>query len=137
MHDSRVVRRFQCVGELPGDRQCLVQRKRATLEALRQVLSVDELHGYRVHRTRVLDAVNRRDVGVVECGQRLGFAREPCPPVIVTSHGLGQDLQRDVSLQPEVAGTVHLAHSTCAEPVDDLVRTNVLAGRQTHQWRRL
>ncbi len=133
MHDSSVVRSFQRLGQLTGDRQRLVQRKRAASDPLRQVLSIDELHRYRVHRSRVLDAVNCRDIRMVERGQRSGFAREPRQPVIVARHRLGQDLQRDVSLQPRVAGTVHLAHSTRAEPIDDLVRTNVLARRETHQ----
>ena len=137
MHDSSIVRGLQRLGQLAGDRQRFIQRQCAAQDALREVLSVDELHRDRVHRARLLDAVNRRDVGVVERGQRLRLAREPRQPVIVSRDGVGQDLERDVSLQPEVAGAVHLAHSTCAEAIDDLVRTNVLARRETHDCRRL
>jgi hypothetical protein len=74
---------------------------------------------------------------MIECGQGLGLARESCQPVVVACHCPGQDLQRDVSLQPAVPGTVDLAHSTSAESIDHLVRANVLADGETHEWRRL
>jgi hypothetical protein len=132
VHDSCVVRRFQRLGQLAGDWQHFVERKRTAFDTVGQVLSGDELHGDRVHWTGVLDAVNGRDVRVVERGQRLGFAREPRQPVIVTCDSVGKDFQRDVSLQSEIAGTVHFAHSAGAESIDDFVWTNILARRETH-----
>jgi len=52
---------------------------------------------------------------------------------MVTCDGVGKDFQRDVSLQSEVAGTVHFAHSAGAKSINDFVRTNVLARRETHE----
>jgi hypothetical protein len=54
-----------------------------------------------------------------------------------TGDGVGEDLQRDGSVQAQIASTIHLAHATCAKSLDDFVRTNTLARGQTHGWRRL
>lgn len=57
---------------------------------------------------------------ICNCAVDVIETRAPYPPPFA-------DLQRDVPLQPDVASTVHLAHSTGAESINDLVRTNALA----------
>ena len=49
MDDPQLVRRFERVGDLPGDRQCLIDRDRATGKALRELLALDEFHHQGVH----------------------------------------------------------------------------------------
>jgi hypothetical protein len=44
MDDAELVRGFECVGDLFGDRQRLGERYWPSCDARRQVLAVDELH---------------------------------------------------------------------------------------------
>ena len=45
---------------------------------------------------------------------------------------LGQDLERDVAVEPRVARAVDLAHAARAEGRDDLVRAEAGPLRETH-----
>ena len=44
MDDALIVRGFERLGNLPGDRQRLVERDRALRDALRQIVAFDQLH---------------------------------------------------------------------------------------------
>ena len=72
MHDPVVVRGREPVGDLSRDAERLVERNRPLLDALGQRRPLDELHDERL----VLDAVDRRDVRMIERGEHLRFARE-------------------------------------------------------------
>jgi hypothetical protein len=57
----------------------------------------------------------------MELGQRHRLALEPCEALRVLGEGLGEDLDRDVALEPHVGGAIHGAHAALAERADDLV----------------
>jgi hypothetical protein len=117
MDDALSVRGVERVGNLPGDRQRLVERQGAARDAPGEVLALDQLHDERV----LFDAVNGRDVRMIEGRERGGFALEPRPPLRVGRPCRRQDLDRDVALQARVLRAVHLAHSACPERTEDLV----------------
>ena len=54
----------------------------------------------------VLDAVDLRDVRMIERGEHLGFASEPCQPLRIAREGVGEDLQRDDAIELGIARTV-------------------------------
>jgi hypothetical protein len=66
MDDALFVRGFQRLGDLSRDRQCLVERNRTACDALRQILALDEFHHEGVRSTGFLEAVDRRDVRMIE-----------------------------------------------------------------------
>ena len=49
-----------------------------------------------------------RDVRMVQGRERLGFAREPRQPIGIACERVGQDLERDVTIEVRVAGPVDL-----------------------------
>ena len=53
----------------------------------------------------------------------LRFALEARPALSVRRELLGQKLDRDVALEPRVAGAINLAHPADADEREDLVRT--------------
>ena len=67
-----------------------------------QILALDKLHDERADITRLLEPVDDRDVGVVQRGQGLGFALEPREAIRVGGERLGEDLDRDVAIEPGV-----------------------------------
>src|SRR5688500_18576071 len=74
---------------------------------------------------------------MVKGGERLRLTLEPRHPFAVGRKELGQDLDRDLAVQPRVAGAEHFAHAAGAESAHDLIRTEPRAGcqRSDHRFR--
>ena len=119
----RVVRVFQRLGDLPGDRQRLGNRNWSLRDAIGQRRAFDQLHHQRRGAASPLETVDGGDVRVVERREDLGFAPEAREPIGISGHRLGQDLDRHVALQVGVGGAVDLTHSASAELGEDLVGT--------------
>ncbi len=77
----------------------------------------------------VLEAVQMRDVGVVQRREHLRLAAEAREPFGVARDELRQDFQRDVAMEFRVAGAVDLAHAACAKRASYFVRTDSRASR--------
>ena len=133
MDDPLLVCRFERFGNLLRDGQRLVERDRAARDALRQVVALDQLHHDRAHTAAFFEAVDVRDVRVIEGRERLRFAREPREPVGVTGERVGQYLERDIAIELRIARAVDLAHPAGADAGDDFVDAEARAGseRQT------
>ena len=76
MDDASFVRGLESVGDLVSDRDGLTERHRPLRDAIGERLSLDELENEGVNVCRILDAVDRRDVRVVERREDLRFALE-------------------------------------------------------------
>ena len=76
MDDPLLVRRFERLADLPRDRQRLVERHRSARDAIGERLTFDQFEDERVDFTAVLEAINRRNVWVIERRQHLRLARE-------------------------------------------------------------
>jgi len=62
-----------------------------------------------------LDAVNLRDVRMIERRERLRLALETHQAIGVEGKRLRQDLERNITIEPRVAGPVDLAHPASTE----------------------
>ena len=80
-----------------------------------EVLALDELHDEGVDAVGVFEAVNDRDVRMVQRGEDFRFALESGHPFRVSRERLGQDLDGDVAIEPRVARPIHFAHAAGAE----------------------
>ena len=72
------------------------------------------------------------DVGVVQGRNRASLALEAAARVGVAGKMGGQDFDGDGSVKARVAGTVHLAHATCAERRLNFVGAKSGARGQSH-----
>ncbi len=124
MNDVLLVRRFQRSDDLPRDRQRLLQRNRPARDSVSERRPIDQLQHQSLRAVALLEAVNGRDVRMIERGEELRLALEPQPAVGLECEQLGQDLQRDVAIQLRVARAVHLAHSADTQRADDMVGTD-------------
>jgi hypothetical protein len=66
MDDPPLMGRLERLGDLRGDRQDVVERHRSPGNAIGEGRSFDQLHHQRAARTGFLEAVNLRDVRVVQ-----------------------------------------------------------------------
>ena len=108
--------------DLFRDEQRLGDRDRPAREALREVFTLDELHNQRPDAVRLLEAVDVRDVLMVQRGQRPGLALKPRDPLCVGGERLGQDFDRDGAIQLRVLRSIDFTHTAGAERGQDLVR---------------
>ena len=86
MHDAVLVRCFERYSNLSGDRQRFIDGKRAELESVGDRLAVDQFEHERLDAVRFLEAVDRRDVRMIErcedgcfaleARESIGFERE-------------------------------------------------------------
>ena len=68
-------------------------------DAVGERLALDELHHERVHAARFLEAVDLRDVGMIERREHLRFALRSAPAARRSAaNDVRQDLQRDVAI---------------------------------------
>ena len=157
--DPLFVGSFECLGDLAGDGEGLVERDWSILHRSRgptptscahlgcarpagrrrspdqflqrRTLDVFEDQGGGV--AFVFEAVDRRDVRVVQRRQHLRFPLEAGQPLGVVDEGVGEDLQRDIAVELGVAGLVHLAHAAYPELFADNVLPEPGTRRQRHE----
>ena len=133
MHDPRLVRRLEPLGDLAADVRRLVDGQRPAREPRREVLPGDELHGDEARAPDLVDAVDVREVRMVQRRQRLRLALEAPQQLVGVGQLLGQDLDRYLALEARVPGAVDLAHPPGAEWAEDLVMDEGLSGGERHE----
>ena len=92
----------------------------------------DQLHDERADAARILEAVNLRDVRMIERREHLRLAAEAREALGIVGNGGEQDLDRDLAIQLRIARAIHLAHAAGAQQGDDLVRAEAGAGAEGH-----
>ena len=133
MRDPLAVGLVQRVRDLNGRLESLIERQRALPQAVGQRLALQVLHHQEVHAVLVPHVMEGADVGMVQAGDRLGFALESLLQLRVRRDMLGEDFDGDRAVQAGVAGLVHLAHAASPEGGDDRIRTKPNAGGQGHR----
>src|SRR5262249_17999991 len=121
MNDALLMRRLQRLCDLPRVAERRFERNRSA-----QRLALDQLH----HQRALLDPINLSDVGMIESGQRPGFALEARHAVSVSREALRQDFDRHIAPELGIGGSPDFAHPTLAELGGDLVVRD--GGWRTH-----
>ena len=106
--------------------------ERAVRHGQPERLALEELADGEPEAALVADVEEREDVGMREGGDGLRLGREARERLGVAGQLLGQDLDRDLAVQPRVPRAVDLAHAAGAERGDDLVRAEPGSCRKTH-----
>jgi hypothetical protein len=75
------------------------------------------------------NAVNRRDVWMIQRRQQLRLALEPGEPIGVGREHFRQNFDGDVPMASRIAGAIYLAHPAGADERDDFVGAETHAGR--------
>jgi hypothetical protein len=99
-------------------------------DPVRQILALDEFHDERTDAVGFFETVDVGDVGMIQRGERLGFLSEPRQPIRIAGEGVGQNLQRYVTIQLRVVGAIHLAHAPFADLGRDFIDAEARAGSE-------
>jgi hypothetical protein len=95
-----------------------------------EILAFDEFHHQGREVGRLLEAVDRGNVWVVQRGQDFSFTLEPCEAIRVAGDRYGQHLDRNGPLEIAVGGAIDLTHTTRTDLRGDFVGTDVRAGSE-------
>ena len=121
MNDSFAMSGSQTKRDLQRVVRRLAHRQRCAIHLLAQRLAFEqfthEIRGAFMHT----GIVNGQHVRMIQHHQRLGFLLEAPQPIRVRHEILRQYLDRNLAIQPRVAGTKHFAHSARADARDDSV----------------
>ena len=98
-----------------------IDRDRAPCDPIRERGSVHELQHERGCTVGLFEAVNVCDVRMIEGGECFRFALEPREPFGVARERVRENFQRHITIQLQVARTIHLAHGTSADLGGDFV----------------
>ena len=128
MNDALFVSGLQCFSDLPRDGERFIDPDGAPRDPIRERGSVHELQHERAYAVGLFEAVNMRDVRMIEGGECFRFALEPREPFGVARERLRQDLQRHITIQLRVARAIHLAHGASADSGGDFVWAAARAG---------
>ena len=80
----------------------------------------------------IFRAVDRGDVRVIERGEQLRLALQTAHVLRIVGNRRGQDLERDLAVEPGVGRAVDLTHAAGTERRDDLVDAQPSSIRETH-----
>jgi hypothetical protein len=141
--DSMFVCRGECFSNLARDRQSVVNRHRPARDARGEILPVDEFHDDERHGGILarpvpfqpfvrLEAVDVRNVRIVEGSQRARFPLEAGEAIRIASERVRQQLEGHIALQTPVVSTENLAHAAGAKRSDDVVRAEHGSGGEGH-----
>ena len=123
VEDALGVRGLERVRDLEREADRLVDRDGSARDALLERLAGDELEDEEAQGVDLLEAVDRRDVRVIQGREDVRLAGEAREAVRVRGERVGKDLDRDVALKPRVAGPPDLAHPSGAQARQDLERS--------------
>ena len=120
MNHAFFMRGFECVSDLAGNAQRFLQRNRASLDALGQRRTLDQLH----HQIVRPDVVKRANVGMIQRRNGPRLTLEALAEVFLGN------LDGNGTLQPRIHGAIHFAHPPGSQLRFDLVRSDLRSGGQ-------
>ena len=130
MDDPLLVRIFERLRNLQGNRARILVRHRAASGSLGQIVAVDALH---YERDGMLDrAVDLCDMGMVQQREHVRFALESGDAFRIDGKKLGQQLDGDVTPQLRIARAIDLAHAAGPERASHFVGADPAADRDGH-----
>ena len=136
MNDAPLVRGFESRRQSVA-RSAMPHREGCapTCDPLRQILALDEFHRERAHAVAVFEAVNLRDVRMVERRERLRFAREAREAIGVVGERVRQDFKRDVAVELRITRPIDLPHPAFTDLGRDDVDAEAGAGTEGQRLR--
>jgi hypothetical protein len=128
MRYALVMGRLQRFEDLPGILQRSVDRLRNGQRG-----AIDQLHHQGAHRSVFLDAINMRDIWMIERRQDLCLALKSHHALGIMRESGGQDFDRYVTIELGVSGAVHLSHAAGVDGREQFVGTYTSFRGQWHR----
>ena len=132
VNDAQCVRGFNRFCNLSRDRERLWKRNRTSRDPVRQRRTVHQFHHERMGPARIFEAVDPRDMRMVQRRKNLGLSVETGKPLRISRDEVRQNFERHVTIELRVPRAIDLAHTARAEGGEDLVWAKARAGLEGH-----
>jgi hypothetical protein len=96
------------------------------------VFPLDELHDQRANAVGLFEAVNDRNVGMIQRRKGFGFAFESRQPLRIVRKRIGENLDGDVTAKVEVRRAIDLAQAAHPDPGANFIRAESDARGNCH-----
>ena len=137
MYDTRPMRLIESLRDLGPVPQYLLNRQAAFGKTRGQRLTFQELHDDVVNSVLLAQVIKLADIGVAELRNSPRFTLETFAGVRLFRKMRGQNLDGDGAVDALIKRTIHLAHPASPQRCDDLIWTELGAGRERHARSRL
>src|SRR5215468_6285171 len=111
MDDAALMRALERFSNLLRNHQSLIYGNCALRDAIGQRRALHQLH----HERILFDAVNNRDIRVIQRSEYLRLAPESSHSIGIVGEDLRKNLDRDFAVESGVGGTVDLSHTAFAD----------------------
>ena len=115
VHDSGGMRRIECIRNFDPQPQNLVNFHRAPADPVFQGHPFEKLHRDEGMAILFANIVDGADVGMIESGGGLGLTSKSRQRLCISSHLVGQKLERNETVQSRVLSFVDHAHAAAAQ----------------------
>ena len=136
MDDAAIVSGSERARELGADTNGFIGCERTAHQTIGERRTLDQLQHKQVHAVELLDAVNGRDVRMIQRREYPGLAFEAGKPLRVVRERMGKHFEGDLASELPIACVVHLPHSSAAERADHVEAADAIA-RLQHRSRLL
>src|SRR5208282_3732609 len=119
------------LGDLDAQREQSVQVHGTPTDAVPQRRAFQKLHSDERLPVLFADVINRTDVGVAKSGRGPRLPLEPREGMQIPGYIVGQELERDETVEASILSFVNDPHAAAAELLDDTVMRDGLAN---HGW---
>ena len=130
MNDPLLVRGFEGLGDLLRDRQRSSSGMAPRAMRCDEIVALDEFHHERGESAALFEAVDARDVGMVERREDFGFALKARQRSASPATDAGRTLIATWRFRLRVGGPIDLAHPAHADLRGDFVGAEAGAGSQ-------
>ena len=132
MDHSGGVRGSKAVRHLCGDLQQFTDGNGLAREQGAQRFALNQLAHDVLLASFNAEVIYGDDIGMVERGNGACLTLEAAAALDAGCIVFAENLDRDVPVQPGIAGTINLAHAACAERGPDLIRAQSSVRRRSH-----
>src|ERR1700687_5600449 len=119
--DAFCVGRVKRVRNLDSQRQNQLSFQRSASNAVLQRQAIQKFHGDERLAVLVVNFVDGADVGMIQCGGRLGYALKATECLRVFGYVVGQELEGHKATEFDILSLVDHTHPSAAQLLDDAV----------------
>jgi hypothetical protein len=121
MDDPFFVRFLECCRDLLRNRECFVERNRVARNAVSECLTRHEFHDQEVSSVDFFDAVDARDVGMIQGCQHARFTLKSRDAFAVCAETFRKEFNGDTALKLRVRRLIDVTRSTGSQMAVDFV----------------
>jgi hypothetical protein len=135
MDDAAIVSRFERARELGADANGVIGCQRTLRQAIGERRAFDQFQHQQVHAVRLLDAVDGRDVRMIQRGEYPRLAFEAGQSLSVVRQRTRKQFEGDLASELLIACAVDLPHSSAAERTHHLEPADAISELQNRiRW---